>query len=75
MLRSGGGRGSHILEPSLTTIEIPYFEVGSKGSEFLIKIIEGELVSEKHNQGFHENENLINSISGKVVWRNSIKEI
>ena len=34
---------SQLLEPSLTTIEIPYFEVGSKGAEYLIKIIEGEL--------------------------------
>jgi LacI family transcriptional regulator len=66
---------SQLLEPSLTTIEIPYFEVGSKGAEYLIKIIEGELVPEMHNQVFHENEILKNSISGKVVWRNSIKEI
>ena len=57
---------SELLEPGLTTVELPYAKIGKNGGQKLLKFIRGEKV----NPG-----SMVENISGKVVWRNSVKKI
>tara|TARA_B100000945_G_C20396161_1_gene604950 strand:+ start:487 stop:1539 length:1053 start_codon:yes stop_codon:yes gene_type:complete len=57
---------SELLEPGLTTVELPYTEIGQRGGEKLLSFIEGDE---------EETENFLEMIPGEVVWRNSLDAI
>ena len=57
---------SELLEPRLTTVELPYTEIGKRGGEKLLNFIQGDE---------EESEDLLETIPGEVIWRNSVKEI
>ena len=58
---------SELLEPGLTTIELPYIEIGKKGGEKLLNLIDGDDEA--------ESKNWLEMVTGEIVWRNSLKEI
>ena len=57
---------SELLEPRLTTVELPYTEIGKRGGEKLLNFIKGDE---------EELEDLLETIPGEVIWRNSLKGI
>ena len=58
---------SELLEPPLTTVELPYFKMGLKGGQKILNLIRDAEEA--------KSELLLETISGKVVWRNSVKNI
>ena len=57
---------SELLEPRLTTVELPYIEIGRRGAEKLLNFIQGDE---------EESEILLETILGEVIWRNSLEGI
>ena len=54
---------SELLEPGLTTVELPYTEIGKRGGEKLLNFI----------QNIEEDSvNLLERVTCEVVWRNSL---
>ena len=57
---------SELLEPGLTTVELPYTEIGKRGGEKLLNSI----------QNIEEDSvNLLERVPCEVVWRNSLEFI
>ena len=54
---------SELLEPGLTTVELPYTEIGKRGGEKLLNSIQN--VEE-------DSVNLLERVPCEVVWRNSL---
>ena len=54
---------SELLEPGLTTVELPYTEIGKRGAEKLMNLIQGDEV---------ESDILFEKVPGEVIWRNSL---
>ena len=57
---------SELLEPRLTTVELPYTEIGKRGGEKLLNFIQGDE---------EESEDFLETVPGEVIWRNSVKKI
>jgi len=58
---------SELLEPGLTTVELPYTEIGRKGGEKLLNLIQYD--------DEEESKNFLEMVPGEIVWRNSLKQI
>ena len=58
---------SELMEPGLTTVELPYIDIGKVGAEILLSTLQGENNFKKHK--------LKKKIPGKIVWRNSLKQL
>jgi LacI family transcriptional regulator len=54
---------SELLEPGLTTVELPYTEIGKRGAKKLMNLIQGD-------EG--ESDILLERVTGEVIWRNSL---
>ena len=57
---------SELLEPGLTTVDLPYTEIGKRGGEKLMNLIQGD-------EG--ESDILFERLPGEIVWRNSLVDI
>ena len=57
---------SELLEPGLTTVDLPYTEIGKRGGEKLMNLIQGY-------EG--ESDILFERVPGEIVWRNSLVDI
>ena len=57
---------SELLNPRLTTVQLPYVEIGEAAAALLIGKIKGF-------EGGKNPNKMINQIIGPVVWRHSVK--
>jgi LacI family transcriptional regulator len=59
---------SELLNPLLTTVKLPYVEIGEYAATLLIEKIKG-------TEGGNKPAEKINRLIGPVVWRHSVKEL
>lgn len=59
---------SELLSPRLTTVKLPYVQIGEHAAELLIERI-------KKPRGEKQSENKVSHQIGPVVWRHSVKDL